>query len=90
MNINELALRYEKFKRTRRKHSEIQITDDCEILINGCEKVVSYDENYIKIELSGCVVSVFGNRLSMNNFARDGVKITGMLSSVEFSGKELI
>lgn len=88
MNINKLATRYEEFKRKRRKHSDIQITDDSEMMINGCEKVISYDENYIKIELSGCVVSVFGNNLSMNNFSRDGVKITGTLSSVEFSGSE--
>lgn len=90
MKINDLATRYEEFKRKRRKHSEIQITDDCEVIINGCERIISYDENYIKIELSGCVVSIFGNALSMSNFSRDGVKIKGALSSVEFSGGESI
>lgn len=90
MNINNIAQRYENLKNRHRIHSEIQITDDKSVVIDGCLKVISYDENYIKLLLCSCTVEVYGLGLTMQNFALDGVKIKGNITSLDFSKKESV
>ena len=68
MNINDLAIRYEEFKKSLNKHSEIQITDNKSIVLDGCRRVIEYNENCIRLELSAVAVSVVGMGLSMRNF----------------------
>lgn len=88
MNINDLAIKFEDFKRTRSKHSDIQITDNTEIILDGCRRVIRYDENDICLELPSVGVEIVGMKLKMHNFSVGGVIIEGSIHSVTFISKE--
>lgn len=88
MNISEMAVRYENFKKTRQKHSDIQISDNNEIVLDGCRRVIEYDENLIKLELSAVGISIIGMNLTMKNFSIGGVIIRGDIHSITFISKE--
>ena len=90
MNINDLAIKYEDFKKSRQKHSDMQITDNKEIVLDGCRRVVEYNENHIKLELSSIGVSIVGMQLKMRNFSIGGVIIKGQIHSITFIDKEEI
>lgn len=90
MNINDLAIKYEDFKKSRQKHSDIQITDNKEIVLDGCRRVVEYNENHIKLELPSMGVSIVGMQLKMRNFSIGGVIIKGQIHSLTFISKEEI
>lgn len=90
MNISDIAVKYEKFKKARQKYSDIQITDNSEIVLDGCRRVIEYNDNNIVLELPTIGVSVVGMDLSMRNFSVGGVVITGKLHSVTFISKEEI
>lgn len=88
MDINDIAVKFENFKRTRNKHSDIQITDNNEMILDGCRKVIRYDENEICLELPTMGIKIVGMKLKMNNFSVGGVIIEGELHSVTFISKE--
>lgn len=90
MNISDIAVKYEEFKKSRQKYSDIQITDNSEIVLDGCRRVIEYNENNIVLELPTICISVVGMELSMRNFSVGGVVITGKLHSVTFISKEEI
>ncbi len=88
MNINDLAIKYEDFKKSLLKHSDIQITDNRELTLDGCQRVVEYGENNIVLELPTVGISVVGMMLSMKNFSVGGIVINGEIHSVTFISKE--
>lgn len=88
MNINDLAIKYEDFKKSLTKHSEIQITDNANIVIDGCRRVIEYNENLIRLELAVIDVSIVGMDLNMRNFSIGGLVISGKIHSVSFTDKE--
>lgn len=88
MNINDIAVKYEEMKKSLQKHSDIQITDDREIVLYGCRKVIEYNENNIVLELSTIGVSIVGMKLNMRDFIIGGVAISGELHSITFISKE--
>ena len=90
MNINDLAIKYEDFKKSRQKHSDIQITDNKEIVLDGCRRVVEYNENHIKLELPSMGISIVGMQLKMRNFSIGGVLIKGQIHSLTFISKEVL
>ena len=90
MNINDLAIKYENFKKSRLKHSDIQITDNKEIVLDGCRRVLEYNENHIKLELPSIGISIVGIKLKMRNFSIGGVIIKGDIHSITFISKEEI
>lgn len=90
MNINDLAIKYEDFKKSRQKHSDIQVTDNREIVLDGCRRVVEYNENHIKLELPSIGISIVGMQLKMQNFSIGGVIIKGQIHSITFISKEEI
>lgn len=88
MNINDLALKFEDFKRTRNKHSDIQLTDNTELILDGCRRVVRYDENDICLELPTVGVEVVGMKLKLHNFSLGGIIIEGEIHSISFIKSE--
>ncbi len=88
MNINDLAIKYEEFKKSLLKHSDIQITDNKQLTLDGCRRVVEYNENNIVLELPEMGISVVGMKLTMKNFSIGGIVIQGDLHSVTFISKE--
>lgn len=88
MDINDLAVKFEDFKRTRSKHSDMQITDNSEMVLDGCRRVIRYDENEICLELPTVGIVIVGMKLKMNNFSIGGVIIEGEVHSITFVSKE--
>lgn len=88
MNINDLAIKYEDFKKSLNKHSDIQITDNKSIVLDGCRRVIEYNENCIRLELAAVAVSVVGIELSIRNFNVGGIVIEGQIHSLTFISKE--
>ncbi len=88
MNINDLAIKFEDFKRTRSKHSDIQITDNTEVILDGCRRVIRYDENEICLELPSVGIIIVGMKLKIHNFSVGGVIIEGDIHSITFISKE--
>lgn len=88
MDINDIAVKFENFKRTRSKHSDIQLTDNREMILDGCRRVIRYDENEICLELPTVGVKAVGMKLKMHNFSEGGVIIEGEIHSLTFISKE--
>ena len=88
MNINDLAIKFEDFKKTRNRHSDIQITDNTEMILDGCRRVIRYDENEICLELPSLGVEIVGMKLKIHNFSVGWVIIEGDIHSVTFISKE--
>ena len=88
MNINDLAIKFEDFKKTRNKHSDIQITDNTEMILDGCRRVIKYDDNEICLELPSIGVKIVGMTLKIHNFSLGGVIVEGNIHSITFISKE--
>jgi hypothetical protein len=87
MNINKLAGKFDKLKAGFYKHSYIQLTDNSELVIDRCERFLTYDENIIKLDLLNNSLVIIGTALIMRNFNNDGVIIKGNIRSIEFGEK---
>jgi sporulation protein YqfC len=87
MNINKLASKLDKLKSSFYKHSYIQFTDNSEIVIDRCERVLAYDENVIRLNLVNNALFIIGSNMKMQNFSTAGVIIKGNIKSVEFGEK---
>lgn len=59
--------------------------DEAEIYVENCKKVLSCDNEFITLEVCGANVRVCGSPLVFENFGAGGLKITGKLSSIDFS-----
>jgi hypothetical protein len=84
--IKQLAMKYEKAKLSINRHagSSLQITDNREIIADGCHKIVSCDDNVVVIDQYKLRVTITGSGLKLRNWGVDGVIITGEVQSVEF------
>jgi len=86
INIKHLAQKYEMAKMRVNRHSSLQITDNREIIADGCRKIVSCDDNVVIIEQTNIRVTVTGDGLKLRNWGTDGVTISGKIQSVELEG----
>jgi len=87
MNINKLAGKLDKLKSSFYKHSYIQLTDNSEVVIDRCERVVAYDENVIRLNLVNNALFIIGTDMKMQNFSTAGVIVKGNIRSLEFGDK---
>jgi hypothetical protein len=90
MNIKELAQKYEHAKGRLERHSRssLQITHtarECEVIADGCRRIVSCDSNLVVFEQMHKRVTVAGAALKLRNWGSDGVTVSGAVQSVEFS-----
>ena len=84
--IKQLAQKYEtaKSRLDRYSRSSLQITDNCEIIADGCRKIVSCDENVVVIDQIRNRVTITGSGLKLRNWGTDGVVISGVVRGVEY------
>ena len=89
MNIKQLALKYEEAKKRLDKYSSssLQITDNREIIADGCKKIVNCNESLVVIEQRHNRITVTGDGLKLRNWGSNGVIVTGVIASVEFDSK---
>ena len=84
MNVNKLAVGYEKLKSSVRTHSYITIKDKQMIEIEYCRKVLKFEDNIAELEIPCGKITIVGLGLRMKNFGFDNVKIYGKLHSIGF------
>lgn len=83
-NIIKLAEKYERIKQSTVRHSALQMTDNTELVLEGCSGVLEYNENVVKILLIKKIIIIIGHSLEMNNFSTDGITIKGNIRSIAF------
>ena len=64
--------------------SYIELFSNREIAIDGCQGVVDYKSDYIKLRLSKGSVTVCGEGFSIINFENKIITVKGKISSLEF------
>ena len=63
--------------------SQIQITGKDAVLIDGCKKIIEYNDIVVRVKAREMTVSVWGSGLYASSFGTDCVYIYGKISSVE-------
>lgn len=56
-----------------------------EIFVENCRKIISCDDDFITLGIIGALVRVSGVPLILENFGVNGVKISGKITSIEFT-----
>ncbi|MCL2633344.1 MAG: YabP/YqfC family sporulation protein [Oscillospiraceae bacterium] len=87
-SIKDLAFKYERVKSRLRRHSSLQITDNREVIIDGCVKVVNCDESVIIIDTVSTRLTIGGAGLKLRNWGSDGVIVSGIIKSIELGEKQ--
>ena len=65
-------------------NTQLQMTNNTELEIEGCKKIIEYDENMIEIKLERNTLKIFGSDLKTTCFSTGYVTIYGKISSLEF------
>ena len=86
ITIKKLAQKYERAKSQLNRHSSLQITDNREIIADGCLKIVNCDDNVVVIDQVSNRVTITGEELKLRNWGSDGVTIHGRINSIEWEG----
>ncbi|MGN0613101.1 MAG: YabP/YqfC family sporulation protein [Porcipelethomonas sp.] len=73
----------EKGKRFVNMDSQIQITGNKEVLVDGCRKILEYNDIFVKVKTWDLTVQIWGSGLEVNDFGSDGIYICGKIQSVE-------
>ena len=63
--------------------SQIQITGKEAVLIDGCKKIIEYNDIVVRVKVREMTVCVWGSGLYASSFGTDCVYIYGKISSVE-------
>lgn len=64
--------------------SQIQLTDNTELEIEGGKKILEYDENLILIRLEKNILKIIGTDLKTDCFSSGFVTVFGNINSIEF------
>jgi hypothetical protein len=65
-------------------NTHIQLTDNSRLEIENVQKILDYNENFIKVRTSTLILSVWGNSLSADDYNMSGIVICGDIASIEF------
>ncbi len=84
MNVINLARQYENLKKSVNRHTDMQLTDNQELIIDNCAGMIAYDENLIKLRLAANCISVVGLNLRLKNYGATGIIINGNIKSISF------
>lgn len=63
--------------------SQIQITGDSGVLVDGCKKILEYNEILVKVKTWDLTVQIWGSNLMVSDFGSDAVCVYGKIQSVE-------
>lgn len=64
--------------------SHIEISGNTEAIVDGCQGVLQYDENVIKLNTAKMVVKFTGKRLQIKCMTNENAIISGYITGVEF------
>ncbi len=60
----------------------VSVAGDREVSVSGCKKVLTYEEDLIRIQTRECVVAVKGEALSLKSFHPGEMRITGRIDTL--------
>ena len=63
--------------------SQIQITGNSQVLVDGCKKILEYNDIFVKVKTSELIVQIWGSELSVDDFGSDVIYVCGKIQSVE-------
>lgn len=64
--------------------TNISITDNTEVIVENCKKILEYNDILIKIATSTLTFQIWGKDLVIKNYEDKGLIIKGVISSIEF------
>lgn len=65
--------------------ANIELTSNKRIYIDGCQSILDFNSDFIKLDLKSCEISIFGDELEMHNFVMGQILIEGTLLKIEFT-----
>lgn len=72
-----------KGKRFINMDSRLQICGNRKIYVDGCKKIIEYNDVMIKVKTWDMTVTVWGNGLQADDFGSGSVIVFGRIQSVE-------
>lgn len=84
MNISNASSGYRSIRLGLKGDASICMTENRHMTVDGCNAIISYDENMIKLRLSSCFLTIIGTDFAVSSFSDDGVIIGGEIHSLEF------
>lgn len=64
--------------------TRIELTDDCQALMEGCCDILEYEDDRVQVAVAGGGVRFLGQGLRLNCLTADSILIAGKILSVEF------
>lgn len=77
----------QKSKGFIRMNSQIQITGNKEVLVDGCKKILEYNDVYVRVSTWDMNVNIWGNELKVNDFGSGAIFVCGKIQSVELENR---
>jgi hypothetical protein len=65
-------------------YTHMNLTDNNRLEIENVKKILEYNDVYIKLQTSGMIVGVWGEKLSVSDYSGNGLIINGEFSSIDF------
>lgn len=62
----------------------MNLTDNTHMEIENCQKILEYNDIYVKIKTSTLIISIWGQNIRISDYNTDGIVVDGNFSSVEF------
>ena len=81
---NLFSLNADDNKKTTATSPNIEITGNREIVVDGCEGVFEYSDNYIKIKIKKGVLILYGSDLNIVCFENSLITLNGKIDTLEF------
>lgn len=63
----------------------IEMSGNREVVVDGCQGILIYNENLIKLNTGRCKLQLCGRGLCIRSLTRESVVISGFITSMEFA-----
>lgn len=67
--------------------SQIQITGNKEVLVDGCKKILEYNDVFVKVSTWDMIVNIWGSELTVNDFGSGEIFVCGKIQSIELENR---
>ncbi len=62
-----------------------QIYDNTQLVLSRCRKIYEYNDIYLKADAGNVIVEIWGDKLTIDDFANEGIYVYGRIDSVSFT-----
>ncbi len=64
--------------------TRVELTSDCEALIEGCKGILEYDDSIIRIAAKRFELRFTGHNLTLRSLSEEDIAIEGKILGIEF------